>query len=120
MTHRILVVDDEPGFQQLVREILSDRGYEARSTGNSHRALQMLEVFQPDVLLSDHLLGGELDGFSLLRRARELRADLRCILMTGYAEPELEERLCQLDRFHFVEKPFTAEEILRCVEDSLS
>ena len=72
MAHRILIVDDEPALQSMVREILEQDGYAAETAGTCAQALERFRAAAPDAVLLDVMLPDG-DGFSLLGRLRAER-----------------------------------------------
>lgn len=93
---RVLVVDDEPDIREFVTAVLESHGIGVRAVASAAAALEELERFRPDVLLSDIRLPGE-DGYSLIRRIRTLEADqgghLPAAAITAYLEEDREKAL---------------------------
>lgn len=83
---RVLVVDDDDGVREAVRDFLIDCGADVVSVRSAQAAMLMLEESRPDVLISDISMP-EHDGFWLIRAVRELPAerggDVPAIAMTG-------------------------------------
>jgi CheY-like chemotaxis protein len=71
MAKRILLVDDEVDFLDVVGEFLEDEGYEVTTAGNGLDALATLETETFDLLLSDINMPG-MKGFELLKEAGSL------------------------------------------------
>ena len=72
MAYRILIVDDEAALQNMVKEILTQAGYETASALTCAQALEQFQILPPDAVLLDvNLTDG--DGFSLLGKLRENR-----------------------------------------------
>ncbi len=88
---RILVVDDEADGRDLVVRVLSDHGAECVAASGARAALVLLEKEHFDILLSDVGMP-EMDGYQLIREARQLEAAkgrrLPAIAITAYARPE--------------------------------
>lgn len=68
---RILIVDNESKITSLLRQLLKDAGFEVLITNKGERAIQLIALEQPQLLLLDINLSGELDGFEVVRRIRE-------------------------------------------------
>lgn len=84
----ILVVEDDPQFLEILPDALAALGAEVRRTADAEAALAMLDSDAPvDLLLSDILLPGPLDGYALARRARVIRPNLRVIYLSGFTDP---------------------------------
>lgn len=80
----VLLVEDEPMLLQSFARQLGDAGFEVTRAAGGPEALHLLGARRFDVILSD-LVMPEVDGLSLLRRVRELGADLPVILMSDEA-----------------------------------
>jgi len=105
----VLVVDDEPSLLMLVTEMLSDLGYTVVSTGSAAAALEILGDTRIDLLVTDAGLPGDTNGQELAAAARVLRADLKILFMTGYAEATVfGDRILQ-DWERILSKPFALE-----------
>lgn len=112
---KALLVDDEDAVRTATAHMLEEAGFTVIEAASGEAALMILRE-QPDVavLVTDHLMPG-MDGTQLARRARLVRADLPCLIISGYADvdgiaPDL-PRLA---------KPFRAKELLDVVNAVLS
>jgi len=88
---RVLLVDDEPTANEAVQTLLDSCGAEVRVAGSAEQALQMLDVWKPDVLISDIAMPEE-DGYVLIKKIRarttEMSGDLPAAALTAYATTE--------------------------------
>jgi signal transduction histidine kinase/ActR/RegA family two-component response regulator len=88
---RVLLVDDEPTANEAVQTLLDSCGAEVRVAGSAAQALQMLDVWKPDVLISDIAMPEE-DGYVLIKKIRarsaEQSGDLPAAALTAYATIE--------------------------------
>ena len=83
----VLVVDDEPTVRMLVTEVLDDLGYQAIEAADGPSALKLLRSdIRIDLLVTDVGLPGGMNGRQLADAARVMRADLKVLFITGYAE----------------------------------
>lgn len=93
---RVLVVDDEPDIRELITVVLGSHGIGVRAVASAAAALEELDRFRPDVLVSDIRLPGE-DGYSLIRRIRALEATqgghLPAAAITAYLDEDREKAL---------------------------
>ena len=88
----ILIVDDDDDVRTLAAAIVEDLGHTPRVAPHGAAALAMLrEDPSIAVLFTDIVMPGELSGFALARRAKELRPELKVLYATGYARAVLEE-----------------------------
>jgi len=88
---RVLLVDDEPNANEAVQALLDSCGAEVRVAGSAAQALQMLDIWKPDVLISDIAMPEE-DGYVLIRKIRARGADhsgnVPAAALTAYAKIE--------------------------------
>jgi arylformamidase len=89
----ILVVEDEGELRTLLSEILLDAGYNVISVRTADDALPIIQSTRPiDLLFTDIVMPGRMNGLDLAREAKHLRPELRIIYTTAYADPELFRR----------------------------
>ncbi len=85
---RVLVVDDEPDSRDLIEFVVQQAGAEVMAVSSAIEALQTLQIFQPDILLSDIGMP-QMDGYALMREIRQLPANqggqISAIALTAYA-----------------------------------
>ena len=81
----ILVVDDEPEIRGMLADCIEVRGYRVLTAADAAEALRMLERHpETDLLLTDVVMPGSLNGFDLARHAMRVRPDIQVVLMTGH------------------------------------
>ena len=113
MAANILLVEDEPGIQELLKLNLGQAGHQVTATDDAEGALQFLKTTLPDVILLDWMLPG-MSGIDLCRR---LRADKRyqpvpIIMLTARGEEQ--DRVAGLDTGadDYITKPFSPRELV--------
>ncbi len=87
---RVLAVDDEPDAVELVSIVLEQAGADVRTASSVAGALEVLQTWTPDLVISDIGMPGE-DGFAFARKLRELGApfaDIPAIALTAFARRE--------------------------------
>jgi PAS domain S-box-containing protein len=88
---RVLVVDDERDAREIISVILGEAGAEIATASGSREALDLVEQWKPDVLISDIGMPGE-SGYDLIRMVRALPADhggqTPAIALTAYARTQ--------------------------------
>jgi DNA-binding NtrC family response regulator len=116
----VLVVDDDRGVRRLTARMLRTEGYKVLEAESGGEALRALES-DPDIrLLVTDIVMPEMDGLALAERAMAKLSHLRVVLMTGHA-PELTAQLDLRDSpLPVLLKPFTAEQLLGKVRDTLA
>ena len=85
IAQRVLVVDDEPEFRQLIAGCLTEEGFEVLEAGDGLEALLQLKRERPGVLLLD-LRMPRLGGLEVLRRVQALGQSVRVLIVTGFPE----------------------------------
>ncbi len=107
---RILVVDDDPPIQRILRRNLSVSGYEVLVANNGEDALEMVHVHKPDLILLDLGLPGEVDGMEVCRQVREWTQTPIIILSARTEEGHKVEAL-DLGADDYLTKPFSNGEL---------
>lgn len=83
--HRILFVDDDPAMRDLVRRVLERQGFFVQAVPAAEVALLLLEEkIHFDLLITDVIMPGGMNGFELAERALALQPELRIIYLTGF------------------------------------
>lgn len=115
---RILVVDDQPEVRGVVETMLRSAGFFVVAVEGPAEALRVLEEDSTmDLVLSDVVMPGGMDGISLVRELRRKHPRLRMLLMSGYA-PGI-EALGSLE-VGVVSKPFTRKTLVAAVRGALA
>ncbi|OFX00251.1 MAG: hypothetical protein A3D94_12855 [Alphaproteobacteria bacterium RIFCSPHIGHO2_12_FULL_66_14] len=86
---RILVVEDEEAVRAVIGEQLQSLGYDVEQAGNAEQALERLRAGRFDLLLTDVVMPGRLNGKGLSDEVARLWPDTRIVFMSGYPENEL-------------------------------
>lgn len=116
---RILVVDDEAEIRGLLKEILSEEGYEVEVAADAAQARTSRARQAPDLVLLDIWMPGT-DGITLLREWQAGAADgSPVVMMSGHGTVETAVEATRLGAFDFVEKPLSLAKLLRTVERAL-
>ena len=107
----ILVVDDEPKLVLLVRQILSALGYQVSAASSGEQAVENVAMEQPDLVILDIMLLGELDGYDTARRIREF-SDIPIIMLTARVRESDMLRGFEVGVDDYVKKPFSSKELV--------
>jgi len=87
MAKKILVVDDEPDFLEIIKTMLEADDYEVITALDGKEALNKIKRQKPDLVLLDILMPG-LDGFETLRRIRKQNKKLPVFFITAFSDKE--------------------------------
>jgi len=117
---RILVVDDERGVRRVIAGMCSSLGHEVVSCASAAEALAADEIADPpfDLVVLD-LTMPRMGGTKTLERLRATRPSLPAILMSGYSEPEIAERV-RAPATAFLQKPFRFGDLERALAEVLN
>lgn len=115
----ILVVDDEIGIRELLRDILQDEGYQVQLAENAAaaRALRLHE--RPDAVLLDIWMP-DCDGITLLKEwASNSLLTMPVVMMSGHGTIDTAVEATRIGAFDFLEKPIALQKLLKTVESAL-
>jgi len=115
----VLIVDDEPNIRRMVGALLGAEGYEVRDAPDGAAGLARAADSEPDIVLLDLMMPGELDGLATLERLREQFPELPVIMMSGRAGLSDAVRATKLGAFNFLEKPLAPEGVLLALASAL-
>jgi DNA-binding NtrC family response regulator len=116
---RILVVDDEADIRGLLKEILSEEGYDVEVAADAAQARTARAAQVPDLVLLDIWMP-DTDGITLLREWSQTDGyDCPVVMMSGHGTVETAVEATRLGAFDFVEKPLSLTKLLRTVERAL-
>jgi excisionase family DNA binding protein len=111
---RVLVVDDEPLVGKLFEETLREIGIGVTATSSSVEAVGLVSGEHFDLAFID-LKMPVMDGNELFMRIREIDERLPVVIITGYPESELLDKVMQQGPFIVLKKPFESGDILSVV-----
>jgi signal transduction histidine kinase/CheY-like chemotaxis protein len=115
---RVLVVDDEPDARQIITTLIQRTGAEVLACESAHEALEALEKWHPDVLMSDIGMPGE-DGYSLINKVRSLPADrggdVPAAAFTAYAREEDRQRALDAGYQMHIAKPVSSGQLVAMI-----
>lgn len=115
---RILVVDDELLIQRMLRRTLSVSGYDVLVASTGEEAVEMVRQHEPDLVLLDLCLPGEVDGLSVCSQVREWTQTPIIVLSARTDEKQKVEAL-DLGADDYLTKPFSTDELLARVRACL-
>ena len=111
---RVLVVEDEPRVAAMLRDVLVELGYIVTVAGGGTEALQVVPVFEPDVVLLD-LLMPEMSGVEVLAHLRRDYPTLPVVIMSGNEDVEVARATLEAGAFDYLGKPFSITVLARVV-----
>jgi len=118
-TNQILVVDDEAGIRELLREILEDEGYQVRLAENATAARAIRAEGRPDMVLLDIWMPDS-DGITLLKEwASSGLLTMPVVMMSGHGTIDTAVEATRIGAFDFLEKPVALQKLLATVKRAL-
>jgi CheY-like chemotaxis protein/anti-sigma regulatory factor (Ser/Thr protein kinase) len=115
----LLVVDDDPAIQELVRAMLAEGPWQIHTAGTGDEALARLETRSYDLVLTDILMPG-MDGLELLSHLRKWYPRLPVVMMTVKNTPAHILGSLREQAAAYVAKPFSREGLMATLENALS
>lgn len=107
---KILVVDDEPGIINLLREFLRKKNYEVITASGGAEALQKVETDAPDLIILDVRMPG-MSGLEVLKEIMRVKKDISVVMATAVTDEEIGRAALQMGAFDYVIKPFDLEQL---------
>ena len=114
----ILVVDDEEGIRESVREILSDEGYRVVEVSDGTKVLDLIRKERPRLVLLDIWMP-QVDGIGLLKEIKEQEPEVNVIMISGHGNIHTAVTATKLGAFDFIEKPLSLDGLLLTVRRAL-
>jgi len=119
MSDLVLIVDDEPGIQTALANILQDEGYRTVTTGSGNEALDLYGSERPDVVFLDIWLPDR-DGLETLEALRRADPAAAVIMMSGHGTPSTAVKAIKLGAYDYLEKPLSYDQAVGAVASALS
>jgi len=118
MTMRTLIVEDETFVQDLLRKVLTKRGYEVTTASDGREAMEILEETPHDLVLTDVVMP-RMEGFELLRWVKAQQPTTKVIVLTGFARRHSISDFLLYGADDYLSKPFLVPELLAAVERAI-
>jgi CheY-like chemotaxis protein len=117
----ILIVEDNEAVRTVAAAMIDEMGFEALEAASGPEALKMLEERKDiELVLSDVIMSGGMNGPELASRATQLRPTLKILFMSGYAPGSVREVQGLPETADLVNKPFTRNDLTAKVRRALA
>jgi DNA-binding response OmpR family regulator len=115
---RILVVEDQDSIRRMIEALVQARGYKVMAASSGVKALDMVSVERPDLVLLDLMMPGQFDGFEVCRRLRAEAAteSIPIIVITAMDDDAARRRATEAGANAFYTKPFSPIALLKEIE----
>ena len=107
---RILLIDDEADMRLSTAQALDLEGVQVEDVADAQSALDRVGFGFAGVVITDIRMPG-MDGMTLMRRIRDIDADIPLILVTGHGDIQLAVTAMREGAYDFVEKPFDGQQL---------
>jgi len=118
VSHRVLVVDDDPTVSDVVRRYLEQDGCQVRLVGDGLAALAAVDRETPDIVILDLMMPG-IDGLEVCRRLRRRSPELPVVMLTALGEESDRVMGLEVGADDYVTKPFSPRELVLRVRSVL-
>jgi len=116
----VLVVEDNAALRRVVMRQLGELGYHVLEAENAAAGLRMMERHSVDLLLTDVVMPGGLDGCDLAQRARQRWPELRVVFTSGFSEARLgDEAGPPASCTPLLSKPYRKEDLASAAREAL-
>ncbi len=117
----IMVVEDDPAVREIAAEILRELGYRVSEAADPDAALRVIGLRDRplDLLLTDIVLPGSMDGRALAEQARQIHPHLQVIFMSGYSDAEGAPDGALADTATLLGKPFRRAQLAALVAEKV-
>jgi len=119
MSHRVLIVDDEAGIRQALKQVLEYEDLQVRVAASGGEAINLYSEFKPHLVFLDVKMAG-LDGLETLTRLRNLDASPQIVMISGHGTIATAVEATQRGAFDFLEKPLDTDRLLLTVRNALA
>ena len=118
MSNRVLVIDDEGGIRDALRQVLEYEGWQVKSAASGGEGINLCSEFRPHVVLLDVKMAG-LDGLDTLSRLRDLDPPATVVMISGHGTIATAVQATRRGAFDFLEKPLDTDRLLVTLRNAL-
>jgi two-component system nitrogen regulation response regulator NtrX len=118
MSRRVLIVDDEKGIREALKQVLEYEEIEVQTCASGHEGLRVYPEFRPHLVFLDVKMEG-MDGLETLKRVRELDPHAQVVMISGHGTIQTAVEATQLGAYDFLEKPLDTDRILLTLRNAL-
>lgn len=117
MNAKVLLVDDEEQFVEVLAQRLQTRGFHVETTFNGDDAIQLIGQHDVDVVILDVLMPGR-DGIEVLREIKRIKPLVEVIMLTGHGTVDTAISGMKLGAYDYLMKPTDTSELVEKITKS--
>ena len=114
---RVLLVDDEEGYVNVLSNRLAKRGIQVRKTYSGTEAVQVLRKEEMDVAILD-LKMEDMDGIEVLKIFRKMAPEMAVIMLTGHGSERAAKEGLNMGAFDYLTKPCDLDDLLAKIHEA--
>jgi two-component system nitrogen regulation response regulator NtrX len=118
MSRRVLIVDDEKGIREALKQVLEFEELEVQTCASGGEALKLYSEFRPHLVFLDVKMQG-MDGIETLAKLRQLDGHAQVVMISGHGTIQTAVEATQLGAYDFLEKPLDTDRILLTLRNAL-
>src|SRR6185503_14621203 len=116
--HRVMVVDDEKGIRDALKQVLEYEQIQVQTCASGKEAARVYTDFKPHLVFLDVKMEG-MDGLETLKKLRELDSQAQVVMISGHGTIQTAVEATQLGAYDFLEKPLDTDRILLTLRNAL-
>jgi DNA-binding NtrC family response regulator len=113
---KVLIVDDDQGMVDTLADILGEAGFRVGKAEDGYKAVELVKDNGIDMVLMDIRMPG-MDGVETFRQLKEIKPDIKVIMMTAYAMDDLIEEARRLKAYVCLNKPLDMDNLISLVTE---
>ncbi len=117
MSQKVLIVDDSMYMRTLIKDVLTEAGYEiVGQAGDGETAIDLAIELQPDIITLDNILP-DMIGTDILRILKqEEEIESKVIMISAVGQKAVVDEGLELGASDYIVKPFTNEQLVACID----
>ncbi len=115
---KILLVDDDKDFCEIVSDVLKEEGYTVKIANDGESAINKLENEKFILMILDYKLGDK-NGLQVFEESKQINPSLITIMISAYGNTKVRARAKELGTYSFLDKPFNLNKLVTIVNKAL-
>lgn len=107
---KLLVVDDEKGMTEQLKDFLEDRGFKVFAATSGKQGIEILNKEKPNIMILDILMP-EIDGIEVLREVKKINPKTRVVMLTAVDDLKTKNIALGLGACDYLTKPYSFDQV---------